>query len=51
MHTVTAALLKAGITGENVSAICYTEGPGMVGPLKSSAVAAKMLSLMWSSDE
>ena len=34
VHTVKAALLEAGITGENVSAICYTKGPGMVGPLK-----------------
>jgi len=51
VHIVKAALLEAGITGENVSAICYTKGPGMVGLLKSCAMAARMLSQMWSSDE
>ena len=51
VHIVKAALLEAGITGEHVSAICYTKGPGMGGPLKSCAVAARMLSQMWSSEE
>ena len=30
-----------------ISAICYTKGPGMGGPLQSCAVCARMLSLLW----
>jgi N6-L-threonylcarbamoyladenine synthase len=30
-----------------ISAICYTKGPGMGGPLQSCAVAARTLSLIW----
>ena len=45
VHIVTADLLEAGITEENVNAICYTKGPSMVGHLHSCAVAARMLSI------
>lgn len=30
-----------------ISAICFTKGPGMGGPLRSCAVAARTLSKMW----
>lgn len=30
-----------------ISAICYTKGPGMGGPLQSCAIAARTLSLIW----
>jgi N6-L-threonylcarbamoyladenine synthase len=30
-----------------ISAICYTKGPGMGGPLQSCAIAASTLSLLW----
>ncbi|KAL7472049.1 hypothetical protein ACHAXS_012361 [Conticribra weissflogii] len=32
---------------ENISAVAFTLGPGMGGPLRSCAVAARTLSLMW----
>lgn len=32
---------------EQLSAICFTRGPGMGGPLRSCAVAARTLSLLW----
>jgi len=52
------ALVKAAINeafpegneGEDgffLSAICFTQGPGMGAPLQSCAVAARMLSLIW----
>lgn len=30
-----------------IDCICYTKGPGMGGPLRSCAVCARMLALMW----
>lgn len=33
--------------GLDLAAICYTKGPGMGGPLRSVAVAARTLSLLW----
>ena len=35
------------MSAEDVDVICYTKGPGMGGPLRSCAVAARMLSLLW----
>jgi N6-L-threonylcarbamoyladenine synthase len=32
----------------HLSAICYTKGPGMGGPLRSCAIAARTLSKIWS---
>ena len=37
----------AGIKAEEVDVVCYTKGPGMGGPLRSCAVAARMLSILW----
>ena len=51
VHIVTADLLEAGITAENVNNIFYTKGPSMVGHLNCCGVAARMLSQMWGSDE
>lgn len=44
---VRLALTEAKITPEEVDCICYTKGPGMGGPLRSCAVCARMLSLLW----
>jgi N6-L-threonylcarbamoyladenine synthase len=41
------ALSESGIKPEEVDCICYTKGPGMGGPLRSCAVCARMLSLLW----
>lgn len=44
---VRAALVEAGVTPEQIDCICYTKGPGMGAPLRSAAVCARMLSLLW----
>lgn len=46
---VRAALLEAHIEDPQkvIDVICYTKGPGMGGPLASSAVVARMLSRLW----
>ncbi|KAG6967796.1 hypothetical protein JG688_00006147 [Phytophthora aleatoria] len=44
---VRAALAEAGISPKQLDCICYTKGPGMGGPLRSAAVCARMLSLLW----
>ena len=49
---VRAALAEAfphhvGDPSSEISAICFTKGPGMGGPLRSCAVAARTLALMW----
>jgi len=47
---VKAAINEAfpeGDVGFFLSAICFTQGPGMGAPLQSCAVAARMLSLIW----
>lgn len=44
---VRAALAEAGVTPEQIDCICYTKGPGMGAPLRSAAVCARMLSLLW----
>ena len=41
------ALNEAGIEPSNIDCICYTKGPGMGGPLRSCAVAARLLSIIW----
>lgn len=48
VSVVKAALREAGITVNDVGCICYTKGPGMGAPLQSVALAARMLSLLWS---
>ena len=44
---VRLAMDEAKVTPADVSAICYTRGPGMGGPLSSCAVCARSLSLLW----
>jgi N6-L-threonylcarbamoyladenine synthase len=44
---VRAALLEAKISPKDIDCICYTKGPGMGGPLRSAAVCARTLSLLW----
>ena len=45
---VRTAITEANITPQQISAIAYTKGPGMGGPLVSCAVAARTLSLLFS---
>lgn len=47
---VKQALIEARISVDEVDCICYTKGPGMGAPLQSTAVAARMLSLLWGKD-
>jgi N6-L-threonylcarbamoyladenine synthase len=44
---VRLALTEARLSPSDVDCICYTKGPGMGGPLRSCAVCARMLSLLW----
>jgi len=46
---IRTALAEAFITNPNreISGICFTKGPGMGGPLRSCAIAARTLSLLW----
>ncbi|KAJ1433293.1 Osialoglycoprotein endopeptidase putative [Ochromonadaceae sp. CCMP2298] len=44
---VRQALLEANLSPEDIDCVCYTKGPGMGGPLRSCAVCARMLSLLW----
>lgn len=44
---VKEALAEAKLDPSRVTAIAYTRGPGMGGPLVSCAVAARALSLLW----
>ncbi|TMW63416.1 hypothetical protein Poli38472_002357 [Pythium oligandrum] len=44
---VRAALLEANISPKEIDCICYTKGPGMGAPLRSAAICARMLSLLW----
>ena len=41
------ALAEAKLSSAQITAIAYTRGPGMGGPLVSCAVAARALSLLW----
>ena len=44
---VVEALKCAAVSIADVDCICYTKGPGMGAPLQSTAIAARMLSLLW----
>jgi N6-L-threonylcarbamoyladenine synthase len=44
---VQRALLEAGLGPEDLDCIAYTRGPGMGAPLRSVAVAARTLALLW----
>jgi len=41
------AINEAQIDLIDINCICYTKGPGMGGPLRSCAICARMLSLLW----
>lgn len=43
---IRAALNEAGLKEEDVDVVCFTKGPGMGGPLRSCAVAARTFALM-----
>lgn len=40
------AIQDAGINLSDIDVICYTKGPGMGGPLRSCAIAARILSIL-----
>jgi N6-L-threonylcarbamoyladenine synthase len=44
---VQTALNTANLTPADITCICYTKGPGMGGPLRSCAMCARTLSLLW----
>lgn len=44
---VRTALNLANITPEDISCICFTQGPGMGAPLTSCATCARALSQLW----
>jgi len=44
---VKTALLEAKISPEDVDVVCYTKGPGMGAPLRSCALCARTLALLW----
>ena len=44
---IEACLAEAGIEACDVSCVCYTRGPGMGGPLRSCAVAARIVAQLW----
>lgn len=44
---VRQALLDARIEPNDIDCISFTKGPGMGGPLRSCAICARMLSLLW----
>jgi N6-L-threonylcarbamoyladenine synthase len=44
---VRLALTLANVSTSDIDCICYTKGPGMGGPLRSCAICARMLSLLW----
>eukprot|EP01029_Cantina_marsupialis_P027776 TRINITY_DN773986_c0_g1_i1.p1 TRINITY_DN773986_c0_g1~~TRINITY_DN773986_c0_g1_i1.p1 ORF type:complete len:349 (+),score=82.53 TRINITY_DN773986_c0_g1_i1:135-1181(+) len=44
---VKTAMEEAGVTKDDIDVICFTKGPGMGAPLRSCAVCARTLSLMW----
>ena len=39
--------MEANVNPTDIDCICYTKGPGMGGPLRSCAVVARTLSLLW----
>jgi len=40
-------LAEAGVAAADVSCVCYTRGPGMGGPLRSCAIAARVVARLW----
>ena len=44
---VKTAAEEAGVDAADVGCVCYTRGPGMGGPLRSCAVAARVLARLW----
>lgn len=44
---VRQALQEADVSGPQLDVICFTKGPGMGAPLRSCAIAARMLSQLW----
>jgi N6-L-threonylcarbamoyladenine synthase len=44
---VRQALAEAGLEPRDVDVICFTQGPGMGGPLTMCAICARTLSLLW----
>ena len=44
---VREALALAGITPDQIDCICFTQGPGMGAPLRSTALCARTLSQLW----
>lgn len=44
---VRVALNEARVDPKDIHCVCYTKGPGMGGPLRSCAVVARILSLLW----
>lgn len=46
-HLIKRALDQAAISPSHLDCIGYTKGPGMGGPLRSVAVAARTVSMLW----
>ena len=44
---VQKCLREAGVAPSEIGCVCYTRGPGMGGPLRSCAVAARVLARLW----
>lgn len=44
---ITRCLAEANVAAADVSCVCYTRGPGMGGPLRSCAVAARVVARLW----
>lgn len=47
VELVVRALAEAKATKPDIDVICYTKGPGMGAPLRSVAVAARTLAMLW----
>ncbi|KAJ1921609.1 putative tRNA threonylcarbamoyladenosine biosynthesis protein kae1 [Tieghemiomyces parasiticus] len=47
IELITQAFRDAGLRPDQVDAICFTQGPGMGGPLQSVAVVARTLARLW----
>lgn len=43
---IRTALKEANLEASDIDVVCFTKGPGMGGPLRSCAVAARMLALL-----
>ncbi|KAK9458330.1 glycoprotease family-domain-containing protein [Dipodascopsis uninucleata] len=44
---VKRAMEESKLGPDDIDCVCFTQGPGMGAPLQSTAIAARMLSLMW----